>query len=339
MTQLQNRFVGCIFGTAVGDAVGAPVEGGSGALCQAYIKKCVRPQQFKSLPKRKRSLPFGQYTDDTQLTLLLAQSLSNKADPECFATLLVEAFSSDLIVGSGRATRTAVAALASGVPWDQAGVTAPLAGNGTAMRTSPVGLFYYQDFDKLQQAAKDLSYVTHQAPICTAGAIAISMAVALTVREHNTEEQTWIDLLAERVTPYSIIMAEAARDVWQHRQETPAEMLLRILAVQDPEYPAPLSTHAWEGISPFVLPSVLWSLYAYLHSPQDFWETICTAIYPGGDVDTTAAMAGAISGTHNGIRSMPEVVLQKLQDQGQPAANWLFSVGSILYDARVSLET
>lgn len=54
----------------------------------------------------------------------------------------------------------------------------------------------------------------------------------------------------------------------------------------------------WRSISPFVIPSVLWSLYSFLRTPEDYWETVCTAIVAGGDEDTTAAMAGAISGAH-----------------------------------------
>ena len=72
----------------------------------------------------------------------------------------------------------------------------------------------------------------------------------------------------------------------------------------------------WESIAPFVVPSVLWSLYAFLRSPEDYWETICTAIAVGGDVDTTAAMAGAISGAHNGLAALPAQLTERLTDQG-----------------------
>ncbi|MEY3870024.1 MAG: hypothetical protein RLZZ338_3915 [Cyanobacteriota bacterium] len=71
----------------------------------------------------------------------------------------------------------------------------------------------------------------------------------------------------------------------------------------------------WPGISPFVVPSVLWSLYSFLRSPQDYWETICTAIEVGGDVDSTAAMAGAISGAYLGIEVIPLELAQQLNDR------------------------
>jgi ADP-ribosylglycohydrolase len=65
-----------------------------------------------------------------------------------------------------------------------------------------------------------------------------------------------------------------------------------------------------------VVGSVLWSLYSFLRSPDDYWETIGTAIAVGGDVDTTAAMAGAISGARLGLAQLPEDPAQGLTDQG-----------------------
>ena len=71
-------------------------------------------------------------------------------------------------------------------------------------------------------------------------------------------------------------------------------------------------------ISPFVIPSVLWSLYSFLRSPEDYWATISTAIRCGGDVDTTAAMAGAISGAYLGLEGLPEHLVTFVHDR----ADW-----------------
>jgi ADP-ribosylglycohydrolase len=72
----------------------------------------------------------------------------------------------------------------------------------------------------------------------------------------------------------------------------------------------------WRGISPFVLPSVAWSLYAFFRTPDDWWEVVCTAIEPGGDTDTMAAMAGAIAGARLGRRALPDTLLARLTDRG-----------------------
>jgi poly(ADP-ribose) glycohydrolase ARH3 len=78
------------------------------------------------------------------------------------------------------------------------------------------------------------------------------------------------------------------------------------------------AVEAGTGISPYVVSSVLWSLYAFLSSPSNYWRTVTTAIIVGGDVDTTAAMAGAISGALNGFDALPGRLLPSLNDQG----NW-----------------
>jgi ADP-ribosylglycohydrolase len=79
----------------------------------------------------------------------------------------------------------------------------------------------------------------------------------------------------------------------------------------DPAHPR------WQGISAFVTPSVVWSLYAFLRSPDDYWETICIAIGVGGDTDTMASIAGAISGARLGVGALPQQLLAYLTDQGE----------------------
>jgi ADP-ribosylglycohydrolase len=79
----------------------------------------------------------------------------------------------------------------------------------------------------------------------------------------------------------------------------------------------PAHRHKWQGISAYVIPSVLWSLYAFLRSPDDYWETVCTAIAVGGDTDTMGAMAGAISGARVGVDALPSDLLERINDRGE----------------------
>jgi len=53
-----------------------------------------------------------------------------------------------------------------------------------------------------------------------------------------------------------------------------------------------------------------------LRTPEDYWETICTAIAGGGDVDTTAAMAGALAGAHVGLAGIPADHARRVNDRG-----------------------
>ena len=91
------------------------------------------------------------------------------------------------------------------------------------------------------------------------------------------------------------------------------QALAHIAPLGDP----PSSLDDWEGISPWIVPSILWPLYAFLSSPDDYRTTICTAIAGGGDTDTTAAMAGAISGAFLGLDAVPHLVAQHITDTGK----------------------
>ena len=91
----------------------------------------------------------------------------------------------------------------------------------------------------------------------------------------------------------------------------------------------------WKGISAFVISSVLWSLYSFLRTPDDYWETICTAIGVGGDVDTTAAMAGAISGAYLGIGAIPSHLSHCLTDRKTWGFDELVELAHQCYEIRM----
>jgi ADP-ribosylglycohydrolase len=85
--------------------------------------------------------------------------------------------------------------------------------------------------------------------------------------------------------------------------------------------------------------SVLWSLYSFLRTPGDYWGTICAAIAVGGDVDTTAAMAGAISGSYLGLEAIPLHLSQRLTDQGTWGFAELIELAHKCYELKMQQRT
>ena len=260
--------------------------------------------------------PFtgGQYSDDTQLARELFCSFRHCRgfDPADYASRIAEMFSSNQMVGSGRTTRAAVECLLNGVPWTEAGKALPRPSNGSAMRAAPIGLFYFNDPDGLCQAAHEQGFSTHADPRCSAGAVAIAGATALAVTMDALEPEPFLEELVPLVARFDEGFAERI-DALQHWLQLGPPDAANIIAHCDHAEPKPWET---EGISPMVMPSVLWSLYAFLRSPRDYWQTLSTAIAVGGDVDTTAAMAGAISGAHNGSVAIPKKWARQLNDRG-----------------------
>jgi ADP-ribosylglycohydrolase len=58
------------------------------------------------------------------------------------------------------------------------------------------------------------------------------------------------------------------------------------------------------------LPCALW---CFLASPEDFEQTLFTAVDVGHDADTVAAMACSVSGAYHGYSHLPERLLADLE--------------------------
>lgn len=309
---LEDRFAGSLIGQALGDALGFVVEGHPPARCRRYVDEVLKAGRAGE--GGRAPYPFGQYTDDTQLARELLESYvaCKGFDPADYARRIAAIFAEGRIVGRGRTTEAAALRLAQGVSWDQAGTPAPAAGNGSAMRAGPVGLMSFDDPDGLIRAARDQGRITHADPRCSAGAVAIAGAVALALGGGSVEPARFLGQLAgwTRAVEGSLASCLGRLVDWTRLAPEDAQPLISAAGIE-PGY-----SDRWEGISPFVTASVLWSLYAFLKSPGDYWQTISTAIAVGGDVDTTAAMAGAVSGAYNGLAAVPGDLAGRLNDQG-----------------------
>jgi ADP-ribosylglycohydrolase len=163
------------------------------------------------------------------------------------------------------------------------------------------------------RATREQSQITHLDRRCAAGAAAIARAVALAVQSGPIDRQAFLSDVADCAGEDDVAMAAAIRALgdWISLEPVAAARQLHQAGLD------PTHMHRWHGISAFVVPSVVWSLYAFARSPDDYWETICVAIGVGGDTDTMAAMAGAMSGARLGPGALPPELIARLTDQGE----------------------
>jgi ADP-ribosylglycohydrolase len=327
----SDRLAGSILGQALGDALGFVVEAQPPEVARAYVEDWLRAG--RAVERSHPQFPFGQYSDDTQLARELLRSFRERGgwDPAAFANRLAQLFRDRRDVGAGRGTRSAALRLLMGVPWFESGAPAPYAGNGSAMRAGPLGLLL-SERHAICRAAGEQSRITHRDPRCAAGAVAVACAVSIAGRREPIDTVGFLVEISDAAKVDDSSVGDALRGLAEWLSLAPEAAARHVHdSGLDPAHPR------WQGISAFVTPSVLWSLYAFLRSPDNYWETICTAIGVGGDTDTMAAIAGAISGGRLGVSALPEQLLGYLTDQGDWGADALAELAhscAAIVDAR-----
>ena len=163
--------------------------------------------------------------------------------------------------------------------------------------------------------------------------MAVALAVSIAVREGPIVPRQFLNEIAAAVEQDDMAFAAALRSSSRWISLSPTEAARQLHQSNlDPAYPE------WQGISAFVVTSVIWSLYAFLRSPDDYWETVCTAIAVGGDTDSTAAMAGAMGGARAGAAALPQSLLGRLTDRGEWGAGELILLATGLRRVVVGMK-
>ena len=177
------RFQGCMVGLAVGDALGWPTEF---IHDLSIIRNKYGPDGLTDLVADRH--PAGTYTDDTQMSLCVARALigaGKKPLDELMQVMAREFVDWMKSPDNNRAPGTTCMAgcrnLENGLPWRDAGVPGST-GCGSAMRTAPIGLYFWDDEAQLIEVAKASSVLTHRHPTAQASAAATALLVAWAVR-------------------------------------------------------------------------------------------------------------------------------------------------------------
>ena len=287
MTELEDRFQGCLLGQMLGDALGSPFEG----LTAETIYR-----DFGGGWKVAAEPPVAEltYTDDTEMMIGVAETLiaRGRIDQDD----LLDRFSAnfDPARGYGPGTRRILETRAAGGDWRQLVETqfpGGSLGNGAAMRVAPVGLLFHHDLDRVAVEAAASARVTHLHPIGIDGAVLMAVATALAIRmagvfdsaaffaelhrRARTEEFQWQLRSAAKLSP---------DDNWNFGSSLPAHR------------------------------SVTSAILCFAFAADSFHRTVARAISFGDDTDTLAAMAGALSGAHLGLAGLPAELFARVED-------------------------
>jgi ADP-ribosyl-[dinitrogen reductase] hydrolase len=307
---LRDRFLGCVLGGAVGDALGAPYEGLWSDSIPAEDTLLEGFAEFEGYPR-------GQFTDDTQLTVATLRSILKVGDvsPAHIARSIAVLWRRQAVIGPGGAcTHAALSFLRTG-DWKECGAAVGQAGNGTAMRTAALGLFFLGMPERLAPAVADVSRITHQDARSIVGGIAVARAAQLLAGGRADDPHAFCQAISETIVPYAAAFAEMVARLPLLVQEPP-EIALPLIAwsgMERPEFDTPI-------ITPFVIPTVLAALCCLLRHGPSWSHAVAGAIRLGGDVDTLGAIVGALAGVAGGVNAIPPHLLGAVQQSNQLGA-------------------
>jgi len=330
---MEDRFVGCMLAGAIGDAIGAGCEmmpADSIAKRYGRVQTYIREEDQVFAADRKR--PYGHYTDDTEMTLCLAQALiedKGRVVPATMSRVLLENFHEDR--GYSRNTLHIVMGLRIGmdpetvsrmiVPsseWKTCDTYQGSNGNGAAMRISPLGLLVGRDDtqqDDLYQRVEKAVVITHFNPEAVDAAFILAWVVSqLVTLEVQTIDAYATIQAAQRLCRTSTLRNKLTYIMSGFDEKSELDDVLDVVmgfdAVTGPE-------------------AVSVALAIFLWSYQTPKEAVLQAVNLGGDCDTTAGMVGSLMGALHGSSWLPDEWIESLEEKGEPiicTAKLLFHV-------------
>ena len=292
---------GVLFGAAIGDALGVPVE----FMKRTYLKE--KPiQDFTGYGTHKK--PPGTFSDDSSMTFCLAEALTDDCTLETIARNFIKwAYNNywaatDKSFGFGQRTMRALGNLRKGInPENAGGIKENDNGNGSLMRISP--LVFYIDTMPIHErfdVTKKVSSITH-GHIRSIIACFYYLEFMVQILEGKDLFKIYHDLqttLPAFLTSLSI---------------EPAEIGFFDRLLKHSIYELPEDAIKSGGYVVETLEAALWCLL----TTGNYQESVLKAVNLGGDADTTGCVTGAIAGLYYGYHGIPEEWIHKIMKHNE----------------------
>lgn len=342
---LRDGIVGCLFGSALGGAIGLYTE-----FLSAEVSEMAYPSRSFTLAPKSEATQLhsdahrdphepGEWTDDTDHALLILLSYLHTNGKEISANDF--AVRLDIWVRQGlRALDTLPMGLGFTVGstvrsktflenpqetarqrWKNSGYNA--AANGSLMRTHPLGLMCLQkSLEETFQTAADFSIITHPDPRCIISC-AIGTALIRGIILHEIQKEGDIDELMEKAVSWFVLYHKEQVKAADRHDEPELDLAelqrhakvenLTDLALDEPRKIGYVYKTFGAGIHLLRLAmrettevaTPLSSLPSLSSQTALFEPLITDLIMLGGDADTNACFAGALVGAHLGFKALP----------------------------------
>ena len=294
---LKQKINSVIFGLAIGDALGVPVEFRNRDTY--HISDMVGYGTYNQ--------PAGTWSDDTSLSLALIEHLCEDSDLNGLMDKFV-AYRQGYLTPFGYcfdigvATNQAIERYLAGVSPEKCGGTSERDnGNGALMRISPLALLLYENFDfsyrsKIIEKYTKLTHAHPRSIVASILYVQLLIGFLLNIR---------LEKLLCQSKPYLEDYFKKKSEYWEEYQEHFREIFDREF------YQKSREDIASTGYVVDTLKACLWCLGI----TDSFEEAVLKAINLGGDTDTIGAITGTLAGAHYQLEGIPEKWIHQLANR------------------------
>ncbi|APU96279.1 ADP-ribosylglycohydrolase family protein [Sphingobacterium siyangense] len=295
--QAKNKMYGALFGIAVGDAFGVPFEFRS-------KEEMLKNPATEMIGFGSHNQPMGTWSDDTSLTLCLADSLLGGYDLVDISKKFIAWKEGKLWTARGEVfdigitTAKSIGELKDIIGSGQIGELHLLKyrareqdnGNGSLMRILPL-LFEIKGLSPSEQFEKiwEISALTHK-HIRAAMACFIYLKLAELILLGLAKEQAYAEM-RNQVSKFWTDINFPESEI-THFNST----ILHDIRSK---------THNQLRSSGYVIDSLESSLWVFMEK-DNYKDTVLSIVSLGEDTDTGAAIAGGLAGLYYGLESIPE---------------------------------
>lgn len=329
----KDKVRGMFYGVAIGDALGMPVETYTAEEIQKSFGRIVTYVDPK--PDHKwygNKLKAGMTTDDTQLTIAVAESLIANGELRIISmtTHHIEEYRKSTI-GWGGSTKRAVLKLANNTDPSRSGIPEKPnqgCGNGVVMKIAPIAGYMESPyfFNNLNAHMKiniweniiDFTYMTHRTGMAGASSMAHINVLRYCINSNylNFSGRTFLELALQG----SLLGQDNKLDKQYGIQDNLSERLEELLFDFGNHFGFKETTDKkiikdYIGTS-YVFNSLPFSYKFFLRNPHSI-GTLYDVINAGGDTDTNGSIVGGMLGALNGMEIFPQNLIDELREKNK----------------------
>lgn len=237
------------------------------------------------------------FTDDTVMALAIMRSLQEHGGivPDLLALEFAKQYTKEPDRGYGGTSRGILQAIGEGVPWKEAAGRVfdgeGSCGNGGAMRAAPIGAYFSDDLQLLISNARDSAKVTHAHEDGQTGAIAVALAAAWMVTQHDASMPQGHEMIR-----FVLANLPQTETYWRIKKALTLPLEL------SPKTVALILGNGSQVISSDTVPFCLWCACRH---PNDYAEALWAAVSVHGDMDTNCAIVGSLVSLATGRDGIP----------------------------------